>query len=673
MSPRTADARKEVERLREEIRRHDWRYYVLASPEVSDAEYDRLMRRLEELEAAHPDLRTPDSPTQRVGGAVAEGFAPVRHATPMLSLENAYSPEEFMEWEARLHRVLKSEDRVEHVIEAKIDGISMSLLYVDGALSVAATRGDGETGEDVTANVRTIRSVPLKLRAEARGNLEIRGEVYMDKRDFARLNESMKQAGREPFANARNAAAGSLRQKDPKITAQRPLRFFAHSMGHYEGPAFRSHWDYLQHVKGLGFAVPAINERAKDAASVVKFYKAFENERASLPYEIDGLVVKVNDLELQKRLGFTAKTPRWALAFKYPSTQATTVVKNVIFSVGRTGTITPAADLEPVPCAGVTISSASLHNFDEVARLDVRVGDTVLIERAGEVIPYVVKVITSKRTGDEKPVVPPARCPACGGKVVKEEGLVAIYCANPSCPAQLKRGLEHFAGRAGMDIEGLGEVVVNQLVDRGMIEDFADVYALKKEQLLTLDLFADKRAENLLAAVEASKARPLSRLLNALGIRQVGERLARTLADHFHTLDALAKAPAEELLKAEDVGPIVAESIAAFFGEPKVDALIRKLKRHGVNLTEPERPKVEGSPIEGKTFVFTGELTSMTRGQAEARVRELGGEAAGSVSKKTGYVVAGAEAGSKLEKAKKLGVTVLDEAAFLKLIGEPKP
>ena len=660
---------KEAEKLREDIRRADYRYYVLADPEISDAEYDALMRRLQQLEDAHPELRAPDSPTQRVGGFAPTDFAPVKHDPPMLSLDNTYNPEEFLEWVEKVKRAFKG-DPGEFVLEAKIDGVSMSLLYVDGRLKTGATRGDGETGEDVTPNVKTIRAVPLSLAAGAPKVLEVRGEVYMDKRDFRAFNESEKKAGREPFANPRNFAAGSLRQKDSRITARRPLRFFAHSMGRSEGaPAFKSHWEYLQYVKKLGFALPGIDAVCRDADEAVKAYRGFENRRESLPYEVDGLVVKVNSLENQRKLGFTAKSPRWAIAFKYASTQATTAVKDIIFSVGRTGTITPVADLEPVACGGVTISSASLHNFEEIERLGLRIGDTVLIERAGEVIPHVVKVVSSKRTGKEKPVVPPKACPVCGGKVVKEEELVALQCVNPSCPAQLKRSLAHFASRDAMDIEGLGEQVVEQVVERRMVKDFADIYDLRKEDLLQLELFADKRAENLIAAVRASKDRPLSRLLNALGIRQVGEKMARTLASRFKTLDALAAASEEELLKVEEVGPIVAESILSFFGQSQVKALLKRLKAHGLNLKEPERAAPQDSPVAGKTFVFTGELASMPRSEAEAKVRDLGGEASGSVSKKTSYVVVGRDPGSKADKARKLGVATLDEDAFLRLIG----
>ena len=664
------DVRREAQKLREEIRRHDYLYYVEANPEISDTEYDKLMRRLAQLEKEHPELASPDSPTQRVGGFAPTDFAPVEHHPSMLSLDNAYNPEEFQEWHERIRRFLKGEPG-RFIVEPKIDGVSMSLTYREGRFVTGATRGDGETGEDVTPNVKTIRAIPLHLGPKAPPILEVRGEVYMEKRDFARLNESVKkEEGHEPFANPRNAAAGSLRQKDSRITAKRHLRFFAHSMGRHEGtPKFESHSQYLAYVRKLGFPVPDLSRTYLDAEAVLAVYREFEKKRMDLPFEVDGLVVKVDDTSLQDKLGTTAKSPRWALAFKYASTQATTVVNRIDFSVGRTGTITPVAALDPVPCAGVTISSASLHNFEEVTRLDVRVGDTVLIERAGEVIPHVIKVITTKRKPGAKPVKAPARCPVCGGKVVREEGLVALACVNPSCPAQIKRGLLHFASRDAMDIEGLGDVVVEQLVNEGKVKTFADIYRLKKDDLLRLDLFADKRAENLLAAIERSKERPLSRLIYALGIRHVGEKMARVLARKFEKLRAIEKATMEELSQTEEVGPVVAESIRTFFHQKQTDRLIDDLEKLGLNFKEPEAPTAPaGSPVAGKTFVFTGELESMTRTVAEEKVRSLGGEAGSAVTKKTAYLVVGKDAGSKADKAKKLGIPMLEEQEFLKLI-----
>ena len=665
-----ADARRDVDKLREEIRRHDYLYYVEANPEVSDAEYDKLMRRLAELEREHPELASPDSPTQRVGGFAPTDFAPVKHHPPMLSLDNAYNEQEFGEWVERVKRFLKDEPG-RYIVEPKIDGVSMSLMYRDGRLVTGATRGDGETGEDVTPNVKTIRSIPLTLGAKAPPLLEVRGEVYMDKKDFARMNESIIESGHEPFANPRNAAAGSLRQKDSRITAQRRLRFFAHSMGRHEGtPEFKAHSEFLSYVKKLGFPVPELSKTHANAEKVLEVYRQFEKERMDLPFEVDGMVVKVDDTSTQDKLGTTAKSPRWALAFKYASTQATTVVNRVDFSVGRTGTITPVAVLEPVQCAGVTISNASLHNFDEVERLDVRPGDTVLIERAGEVIPHVMKVILAKRKGSPRKVQPPTKCPVCGGKVVKEEGLVAIACVNPSCPAQIKRGLIHFTSRDAMDIEGFGEAVVDQVVNEHKVHTFADIYRLKKNDLLQLELFADKRAENLLAQIEGSKDRPLHRLIYALGIRHVGEKMARVTARKFGNLRGLQKATAEELAQTEDVGPVVAESIYDFFHQAQAAKLIDDLEKLGLNFKEPEAPAAPaGSKVAGKMFVFTGELESMTRTVAEEKVRSLGGEAGSSVTKKTAYVVVGKDPGSKADKAKKLGIPTLGEEDFLKLIG----
>ncbi|MBI4051783.1 MAG: NAD-dependent DNA ligase LigA, partial [Elusimicrobia bacterium] len=618
----------DIEKLRDKIRSHDYRYYVLADPEISDAEYDQLMRRLLELEKAHPKLITPDSPSQRVSGFVTNNFKPVRHRIPMLSLDNAYTAQELQEWAERAHKIL-GKTVPEYVVEAKIDGVSCSLIYENGILVTAATRGDGETGEDITANIKTIRAIPLKLLTKDPPELlEVRGEVYMGKHDFSSLQGS--------FANPRNAAAGSLRQKDPQVTARRPLKFFAHSHAVAEGIEFKTHWEYLQTLKNLGFALPETNRLFKNLEEVISFYHLLEAKRQNLPYEIDGLVVKINDLRQQKILGTTAKSPRWALALKYQAQQATSRVKNVVFSVGRTGTITPVAELEPVACGGVTISSSTLHNFDEIKRLELKVGDTVLIERAGEVIPHVVKVITSKRTGKEKPILPPRECPICDGKVVREkEDLVAYICVNPSCPAQIKRGLLHFGSRDAMDIEGLGDVLVEQLVEKKKVKDFSDLYHLKKEDLLVLDLFADKKAENLLSAIAQSKARPLSRILYALGIRHVGEKMARVLAKHFQTIEALESASLDDLIRVSEVGPIVAEAIHGFFRQAQVKTLIVKLKKMGLQFMEPRKQIRADTPLADKTLVFTGELEKFSRDQAEEKVRELGGKTSSSVSPKT--------------------------------------
>ncbi|HOI41882.1 MAG TPA: NAD-dependent DNA ligase LigA, partial [Elusimicrobiales bacterium] len=528
----------------------------------------------------------------------------------------------------------------------------------------------GETGEDVTLNVRTIGAVPLVLPEGAPDDFEVRGEVYMDKADFGTLVKEALDAGEEPFVNPRNAAAGSLRQKDPAVTARRRLKFFAHSYGHLAaGSEPASHRDYLERCRELGFPVPSLSRVLESAEAVVKFYRDRSEKRDSLPYEIDGLVVKVNSLKQQKRLGFTAKSPRWAIAFKYPAQQAVTRVLGVEFSVGRTGVVTPVASLEPVKCGGVTISSATLHNFDEIARLGLKIGDRVVIERAGEVIPKVVRTDASARDGSERDIVPPKKCPSCGSELFKDEEEVALRCVNPSCPAQLRRSLLHFASRDAMRIEGLGESSVDQLLAKGLIKSFPDIYRLKKEDLLGLELFKEKKAENLLAEIAGSKARPLSRLIYALGIRHIGEKSGRVLAEHFGTMGVFMAAGPEELAKVPDVGPVVAEAIAGFFKSAATRAMIGELESLGLRMDEPERAS-SGNKLDGRTFVFTGELKGMTRSEAQARVRELGGKETSSVSAKTSYVVAGADPGSKLDKARKLGVKILTEEEFLKLIGD---
>ncbi len=558
----------EIERLRRELREHDRRYYVEDAPVISDTEYDRILRRLKDLEARHPEAVTPDSPTQRVGGSAVSDFASVRHAAAMLSLDNVYGEDELREWHARLLKNLPPAEPPLFIIEPKVDGLSCALTYERGMLARAATRGDGETGEDVTANARTIRSIPLRLAGTAPERLEIRGEVYISFADFAKVNAGEAAAGREPFVNPRNCAAGSLRQKDPAVTAQRRLRFLAHSFGVWTGgAAVASESQFLAACAALGLqAVEHASARSLD--EVVRFYREFKEQRLPrLAYAVDGIVVKVDAYSQQSRLGFTAKSPRWAVAFKYPAQQASTVVERVEFSVGRTGVITPVAKVRPVFCAGVTISSVTLHNFAEIARLGLKVGDHVLIERAGEVIPKVVKAAAELRQGHERDVAPPRTCPACGSAVVKEEEFVAYRCVNPSCPAQLKRLLLHFASRPALDLQGLGEAAVDQLVDSGRVRDVAGLYELRKEDMLKLELFADKRAENLLAQIQESRQKPLERLIFGLGIRQVGEKTAETLAQ-LYDLEGLASAELAELTRVPDVGPIVAASIRDFFPCP---------------------------------------------------------------------------------------------------------
>jgi DNA ligase (NAD+) len=659
--------KEEIEALRAEILRHERLYYVEDSPSVSDGEFDALMNRLKALEAAHPELASDDSPTRRVGGGLSNTFAPVPHRIPMLSLDNCYSPEEFLEWHERVKKSLKGEP-FEMVVEAKIDGLSCSIEYEGGRLVRASTRGDGETGEDVTLNVRTIRSVPLKLDlSRPPAAFEARGEVYMDKKDFEALRDGALDAGEEPFVNPRNAAAGSLRQKDPAVTAARKLRFMVHSYGYFDGMVEPdSHWEYLNICRGLGYNISTIGNRpCRSSEEVLAVYAEYAEKRFALPYEIDGLVIKVDSFRQRGLLGFTSKSPRWAIAFKYPAQQATTTVKNVIFSVGRTGAITPVAELEPVKCGGVTISSATLHNFDEIGRLGLKTGDKVVIERAGEVIPKVVKVVPGSRSGSEKEILPPKACPSCSGEVFRDEEEVAYRCVNPSCPVQFKRALLHFASRDAMCIEGFGVSSVEQLVDKGLVKGFPDIYRLKKEDLLGLELFKDRKADNLLAQIKKSKEQPLSRLIYALGIRHIGEKNARTLAGHFKTLKAFMAAGPEDLARIADIGPVIGAAVSEYFKAPATRAMAEELGALGLRQDEPER--AAGGALEGKTFVFTGELKTLTRDEAQAKVRALGGKETSSVSAKTSYVVAGADPGSKLAKAKKLGVPVLSEEDFLKL------
>ncbi|PKM98213.1 MAG: DNA ligase [Elusimicrobia bacterium HGW-Elusimicrobia-3] len=665
----TRSPKEEIEALRAEILRHERLYYVDDTPEITDGEFDALMNRLKALEAAHPELASEDSPTRRVGGERSNTFAPVPHRVPMLSLDNCYSPEEFLQWYERAKKGLKDEP-FEMIVEAKIDGLSCSIEYEGGRLVRASTRGDGETGEDVTLNVRTIKSVPLRLDlSRPPAAFEARGEVYMDKRDFEALREAALDEGRKDVpVNPRNAAAGSLRQKDPSVTAARRLRFIVHSYGYLEGMVEPdSHWEYLNICRGLGYNISIIGNRpCRSAEEVLAAYAEYAEKRFQLPYEIDGLVIKVDSFRQRRLLGFTSKSPRWAIAFKYPAQQATTTLKGVQFSVGRTGAITPVAELEPVKCGGVTISSATLHNFDEVERLGLKIGDRVVIERAGEVIPKVVKVVPGQRGGAERDIVPPTACPSCGAEVFRDEEEVAYRCVNPSCPVQFKRALLHFASRDAMNIEGFGVSSVEQLVDKGLVKGFTDIYRLRKEDLLGLELFKDKKADNLLSQIRKSKEQPLSRLIYALGIRHIGEKNARTLAQHFRTMDAFMAAGADELARVSDVGPVIAEAVAEFFKAEATRGMVRELVSLGLRQDEPER--AAGGRLEGKTFVFTGELKTLTRDEAQAKVRELGGKETSSVSAKTSYVVVGADPGSKFAKARKLGVPVLTEEEFIKLV-----
>jgi DNA ligase (NAD+) len=664
-----ADTAARIDELREEIHRHNYLYHVLNRPEIGDVEYDRLYRELVQLEEAHPDLVTPDSPTQSPGGRRVEAFAPVEHLAAMLSLDNALNEDDLRAFEARILRAQPGA-RVRYVCEPKIDGLGVALLYERGRLVRGATRGDGRVGEDITRNLRTIKAIPVTLHgplASAR-RLEVRGEVYMPRESFARLNAQLEEAGETVFANPRNAAAGAIRQKDPAVTASRPLEIFLYHVSHLEPGALTSHWEILETLKASGFPVNPDNAPGPDMNAVIDYCRRMEAERDALGYDADGVVVKVDDVEQQRRLGATAHHPRWAIACKFAARQATTRVLAITINVGKTGALTPTAQLEAVELAGVTISNVSLHNEDELKRKDVRIGDTVLIERAGDVIPYLVQVITSKRPPDAEPFQMPKECPVCGAKAFRPEGEAIWRCTNLACPAQLKERLFHFGSRRAMDIEHLGEMVIAQLVNRGMVRDFSDLYTLSVDDLAGLDRLAKKSAQNLVDAIEASKTRGLSRLLNGLGIRMVGERAAQLLAARFGSMEALQAATEDQINEIYGIGPQIARAVAGFFALPDNKKTIEQLRRTGVLMREEgatDGPK----PLDGKTLVLTGGLRSLSRDQAKGLILRLGGRVSGSVSKKTDFVVVGEDAGSKADDAKRLGVATLDESDFLKLVG----
>ncbi len=666
------EAKKRILELRELINYHNYRYYVLDSPEISDEKYDRLFQELKELEKQFPELITPDSPTQRVGGQPLPEFKQIEHRIPMLSLDNVFNEEELRDFDARVKKMLKTDRGIEYVCEPKLDGLAVELIYENGIFVAGATRGDGRVGEDVTANLKTIKSIPLALfskKVKPPAILEVRGEVIINKKDFEKLNLEREKSGEPLFANPRNAAAGSLRQLDPKVTASRPLDIFLYGMGHIEGINFKSQWEFLNYLPEWGLKTNKLNRLCKSIEEVISYYREMVLKRQELPYECDGIVVKVNSLDFQKKLGELSHSPRWAVAFKFPPQQAITKIINIEAQVGRTGTLTPVAILEPVRVGGVTISRATLHNMDEIERKDVRIGDTVVVQRAGDVIPEIVQSLPDKRTGKEKKFSMPERCPSCGSKIVREEGEVAYRCINASCPAQIKERIKHFCIREAMDIEGLGEKFIDQLVDKGLVKDMADLYYLKPEDFFHLDRMGTKLAENLYNAIQNSKERTLDRFLFALGILHVGEHIARLLAREFNNLENLIKATKDDLLKVKEIGNEIATSITDFFRNKDNLKLIEKLLKAGVKIRPVEKPKGE-SPIKGKTIVFTGELKSMTRDEAKRLVEELGGRAASSVSKKTDLVVAGPGAGSKLENARKLGIKIIDEEEFLKLIKE---
>jgi DNA ligase (NAD+) len=673
-----ADPAARAAELRRELNEHSWRYNVLDDPIISDAEYDGLMNALKAIEEEHPDLVTPDSPTQRVGGAVAAGFAKVRHARPILSLPNAFGAEEARAWRDRTVKYAEQnapllatpEALSGFVVEPKIDGLTVVLTYTNGALSQAATRGDGTIGEEITANARTIKSVPLALREAPRrppGVLAVRGEAYLPIKTFESLNEALIAAGEKPFANPRNAAAGGLRQLDPALTAKRPLAILCYAIVDWQGgeapPA--TQWELLETLKRFGFPVSDLVRRFDSFDEALAYCEAMIPRRDTLAYEIDGMVIKLDDLVLGEALGYVGKDPRAALAFKFPAREATTILKDVTVKVGRTGALTPAAVLEPVNVGGITISNATLHNYEDIARKDIRIGDRVIVKRAGDVIPYVAGPVISARTGAERPVVPPERCPYCETPVERREGEVAIYCPNPDCPGKLDRAIAHYVGRGAMDIDGLGEKIVAQLIDAGLVGDVADIYTLDKPGLLGLEKFAEKKAQNLLDAIAASRQRPLERLLIGLSIRHIGEVAARDLARHYGNLDALMSAGVEDLQQIDGIGPIVAESVAEWSAREASRALIAKLRAHGIDPRQEPKPAASAAPpvgpFAGKTFVITGTL-SQPREEIAAWIEARGGKVGDSVSKKTSFLVAGESAGSKLAKAQTLGVAVLNES-----------
>lgn len=671
-----AKAKKEIEELQNKLRQYDYQYYVLAQPTVSDYEYDMLMKRLEELEAQFPEFSTPDSPAQRVSGEPTRVFPVVRHRKPMLSLSNTYNEEEIRDFDRRVRSLLRPGEAYEYVCELKIDGVAMSLIYRDSFLQRAVTRGDGEQGDQVTNNVKTIRSLPLKLETnrEALKNIEIRGEVYYPRAEFEKLNEERIAAGEPPFANPRNSAAGTLKLQDSRIVAKRPLRMFCYYLDTTgEENPLQTHYESLQALKELRFPVNQYFRLCKNVEEVIAYWKEWGEKKETLPFEVDGVVVKINRFEQQERLGATAKSPRWSIAFKFATEQAETTLQDIRWQVGRTGIVTPVADLEPVLLLGTTVSRATLHNMDEIERLDVRIGDTVVIEKGGEIIPKIIRVIEEKRSGDSKPYSPPTRCPVCQTELVRPAGEVALVCENVACPAQVAGRIIHFAARRALDIEGLGEKMVELLLNNNLIKDYGDLYYLKEkaEEIANLERMGEKSAENLLNGIEVSKSRPLARFIFGLGVRYVGEGAAKLLGNHFHSIDKMRKAGVEELAEVEGIGETTAESIKDFFSREENLSVLEKLRAAGMPFSEKtaEIPAAERDErFAGKSFVFTGTLSRLTRDEAGGLVEKRGGKVIKSVSKKTDYVVAGEEAGSKLTKAQELGVRILNEEEFVNMV-----
>ncbi len=661
---------QQIEELRKLINYHNYRYYVLDDPEISDAEYDALMRKLEALEQQHPEFLSPDSPTQRVGAEPLKSFATVTHTVPMLSLANAMHDNEVRAFDDRIKRILKTDSPGEYVVEPKLDGLAVEIIYENGIFLRGSTRGDGFTGEDISQNLKTIKSLPLTLFSSADtpvpSRLEVRGEVIMAIKDFERLNKKRAEQGEPLFANPRNAAAGSVRQLDSRITAQRRLDIYCYGVGTIEGVDIKTQWDLLQAFKSWGLKVNPHVKKCATIDIVLEACKELELKRTSLPYEIDGAVIKLNSFALQAQLGAISKSPRWAVAYKFTPHQATTVIEDIQVQVGRTGALTPVAILRPVPVGGVVVRHATLHNQDEIERKDIRIGDTVIIQRAGDVIPQVVKVIAEKRTGTEKKFIMPTACPICGADIIRSKNEAVYRCSGRQCVAQLKERIKHFASKRAMDIDGLGEKLVEQIVDKGLVKNVADLYHISKKQWAELERMADKSAQNIVNAIEKSKQAGLERLIYALGIRHVGEHMAQVLVSHLKTIDHIEKATKEELMEIPEIGPEVAESIVQFFSQKINRLLIDQLKAAGVSV-EPKRLPVAGT-CSGKTFVFTGTLEHFTRNQAENLIQAAGGHVASSVSSKTDYVVAGKDPGSKYDKAKQLGITILNENDFKKLL-----
>jgi DNA ligase (NAD+) len=668
------DVEKKIEALREKIRHHEYLYYVLDQPEISDTEFDRLMRQLKDLESGHPELVTPDSPTQRVGGKPREGFVKVPHSSPMLSLDNTYNEDELRDWERRVHELSGRRD-VDYVCELKLDGMSLALSYEDGRLARGVTRGDGSIGEDVTLNVRTVRSIPLSIpreklkKAGVPMDFEVRGELLMPTAAFKKLNEERERAGLATFANPRNFTAGTVRQLDSSITAQRRLDFFPYILLQKGRTYFDQHSKTLHALDAAGFKVNLHRKLVHSMDQVWSFIREWEGKRESLPYEIDGIVVKVDRTTLQDELGFTGKAPRWAIAYKYAARAGITKLEDIRVQVGRTGKLTPVAMLAPVAIGGTTVRNATLHNMDEIARLGVKIGDYVQVERGGDVIPKIAKIVEDKdHPRGTREFEMPETCPVCGTKVIRTEGEVDYRCVNANCPAKLLGTILHFASRGVMNIDGMGESLVTQLIDRGLIKNVADIYALRKKDLLSLERFADKSAQNILDEIENSKQLPMERIIYGLGIRFVGERTAQFLAEQFGSMDAIENASAEELQQVDEVGPRIAESIAEFFDVAANRKLIDRLRAAGLTMTGQRKQR--GTKLSGKTFVLTGSLAHFTRDEAKKMIEDAGGKVSGSVSKKTDYVVAGADAGSKLDKARELGIAVIDEKEMQAMAGK---